>query len=150
MLKQTKKLVIHNQNYEIGQFPAMHNINLFIKCNAVVGCSFGNILGAIDLQSTNIDLSKIGNAISEFMTALYKNDSKNELILEIMSQTMRNGKAINKSNFDEFYTGNVEEFIEALVQSVVSHFSPFLPMDLISGFLKAPESLEKMDEDSVL
>ena len=67
-----------------------------------------------------------------------------------MSQTMRNGKAINKSNFDEFYTGNVEEFIEALVQSVVSHFSPFLPMDLISGFLKAPESLEKMDEDSVL
>jgi hypothetical protein len=130
---------IKGSNYEIGYLPAMYNTNLFIKFSSIIGGSLPKFFGSLNSN----DFSLIGEGISKIMTSVYVNDPQGAIILDILSQTTRNGVAINKTTFDEFYTGNIEEMIEALIESMVVHFKPFLPIDKLSGFLEKGEKIQK-------
>lgn len=131
MLNKSKK-IINEQTYEFGNLPAMYNTNLFIKFTSIVGGSLSNFLASIN----NNDLSLIGDGINKVMSSIYINDPSGSIILEIMSQTTRNGVVINKDTFNQFYTGNIEEMTEALFESMVVHFKPFLHLNKLSGFLQ--------------
>jgi hypothetical protein len=129
MVKTNK--TINGHEYEFMALPAMHNYTLFLKFSATVGDSLKSIFSVMD----NSGFGGLGEGISLVLKSLYTNDPKGDLMLEIMSQTTRDGVAINKSTFDKFYTGNIEEMTEALTQSIIVHFKGFLPIDRLSGLL---------------
>ena len=53
--------------------------------------------------------------------------SKNDnLILSILSYTLRDGSAINEANFDNIYTANLGELVAALKFVVEANFGDFL------------------------
>jgi hypothetical protein len=128
---------IKGQSYEFGYLPAMHNTNLFIKFTSIIGGSLSKFFGA----ANSTDLSLIGEGISKIMSSIHINDPEGHIILEIMNQTTRNGIAINKETFNQFYTGNIEEMMEALFEAMVVHFKPFLPIDKLSGLLATKETM---------
>jgi hypothetical protein len=138
MIKKT----INGHKYEIGYLPAMKNTNLFIKFSSYIGGSLPDFLAvindAIGNKTTNtleskVDLSAIGEGINKIMKSLYINDPEGHIILEIMCQTLRDGRTINENTFNEFYTGNISEMVEALYESIMVHFKPFLPIDKLAG-----------------
>ena len=129
-MANTKKN-IRGHEYEIMALPAMHNYTLFLKFSSVVGDALKSIFGVAD----NSGFASLGEGVGLVLKALYANDPKGDLMLEIMSQTTRDGVAINKSTFDKFYTGNIEEMTEALTRSIIVHFKGFLPLDRLSGLL---------------
>lgn len=129
MNKVSKK--INGHDYEILSFPAIHNTKLFLKFSSVVGDSLKSIFSVAD----NNGFSGLGEGISLVLKSLHANDSNCDLILELLSQTTRDGKAINRTTFDMFYTGNIEEMMEALTESIIVHFKGFLPIDRLSGVL---------------
>ena len=51
---------------------------------------------------------------------------ENNLILDIFSYTLRDGAAINKDNFDNFYKANLGELVSALQYVVEANFGDFL------------------------
>lgn len=50
----------------------------------------------------------------------------NNLVLDILSYTSRDGMAINQVTFDDIYTGNLMELIEALKFAIEVNFGDFL------------------------
>lgn len=126
------KKTIKGQSYEIGHLPALANTALFIKFTSYVGSSLSDFF---TMFGNNSDMASIGEGINKLMKSIYVNDPNGEIILEIMSQTMRNGVPINRDTFNQFYTGNISEMTEALMESLMIHFKPFLPLDKISGTL---------------
>jgi hypothetical protein len=63
---------------------------------------------------------------------------EDNLILKVLSYTLRDGRGINESNFDKIYTGNLGELLEALKYSVEANFSDFLGGKL-TGFLQGDQ-----------
>jgi hypothetical protein len=127
---------INGHDYEIGYLPAMYNTNLFIKFTSIIG---GSLSKFFSIFNNTDDWGAIGEGINKIMTSLYVNDANGDIILEILSQTTRDGVPINKVTFDQFYTGNIGEMTEILFESMQVHFKPFLQIDRLSGFLKNPE-----------
>lgn len=133
-MKETVKKQIDGQEYEVFNLPAFYNYNLFIKFSSIVGVSLQEIFtaltdnggGSSSLMDLKINFGNVGKALHELVTSLYLNDRDGSLMLEIMSQTTRNGKVVNKTNFDEFYTGNMSEMIDALLLSIQVHFGGFV------------------------
>lgn len=66
-----------------------------------------------------------------------KNDN---LILKILSYTLRDGSAINEANFDNIYTANLGELVAALKFLVEANFGDFLRE---SGIGSLSENLNK-------
>ena len=60
------------------------------------------------------------------------------LMLSLLSHTLRGDMAINKATFDTIYTGNLKELMEALQFAVEVNFADFLGADGI-GILSALE-----------
>ncbi len=135
-LTKTSKIIC-GHDYEIMAFPAIYNFNLFKKFGATVGESFKSIFSVIDDKG----LAGLGEGIYSLLNALYTKDPKCELVLELLSQTTRDGKAINRSTFDEFYTGNTEEMIEILKESIIVHFKGFLPTGQLFGLRTTKETV---------
>lgn len=135
------KKTINGHKYEIGYLPAMANANLFIKFSSYIGGSLPDFLSVFKGTSTesNIDLSAIGEGINKIMKSLHVNDPEGEILLEILSQTLRDGRTINRNTFNEFYTGNISEMVEALYESIMVHFKDFLPIDKLPGNLTKKE-----------
>jgi hypothetical protein len=65
----------------------------------------------------------------------------NNLILKILSRTLRDGVAINKAGFDSTYTANLMELIEALKFVIEVNFGDFLQ---VSGIGSLNEQLNKV------
>ena len=140
--KHTKEIKGHS--YEIMPFPAMYGLCLMNKFGATIGSAFRSIgatagysmvSNSIAAEDAAAGMGELGSAIHALLIALHTKDPKGEMILEIMSQTMRDGKAINKTTFDEFYTGNMSEMLEALIATINVQFKNFLEETLRSGVL---------------
>lgn len=67
---------------------------------------------------------------------------ENNLILGILSETMRDGVAINAVTFDNMYQGNLGELVAAVQFAVEANFSDFLQVEGI-GFLGEKINLAK-------
>lgn len=63
---------------------------------------------------------------------------ESNLILDIFSYTLRDGAAINKDNFDNFYTANLGELVSALQYVVEANFGDFLQESGIGMMGAAP------------
>lgn len=123
---------INDQDYEISTLPAKASYSLFIKVTSIIGISLSSFFKAIGDKE---DLGYIGEAIAKLISGIYHNDPKCSVIFDILNQTTRNGVAITSSNFDEIYTGNIEESVMAIYESLRVHLTPFLAISKLSGNL---------------
>ena len=74
---------------------------------------------------------------------LHEMDKDGSMILEILSHTIRDDMAINEATFDNIYTGNLAELIEAVKFVVEVNFADFLPVSDIgslSAEIKTPKA----------
>jgi hypothetical protein len=126
---------IRGHEYEIMALPPIPCQKLFTKFMSTIGDSFECIFGALDNKGDSI--GKVGKGVAILFKSLHANDPNCDLTLELLSQTTRGGKAINRVTIDLFYTGNIEEMREALIESIKFHFKGFLPIDQFSGLLSA-------------
>ena len=142
MLDKVKKS-INGHEYEIMAFPAKYNYALFLKFSSVIGGGLKSIFSS----ASGAGAGGLGEGLGLILKALHENDPKGDLMLEILSQTTRDGKAINSSTFDQFFTGNIKEMMGALTESIKVHFEGFLPIDEISGllFITHPEMVESTE-----
>lgn len=144
MTNETQTCVINGHKYEIFYLPVIGNINLFNEFMATVGDSFNGFLSSIEslmspdkggksLTNIDINLGEIGDGMNKLFKSLYKHDPSGELILKILSQTTRDGVAINKNTIDGFFKGNIKEIMEILMEVSKIYFLPFLPIDSLFG-----------------
>jgi hypothetical protein len=133
MIERVKK-EINGQQYEFGYLPASFNLALFVKFGSIVGVSLSRFTEAM-LKN---EYALIAEGVNKILTSIYINDPKCDIVLEIMNQTTRNGIAINKDTYNQFYTGNIEEMLEAFYEAMMVHFKPFL-QKILSGFLGLEE-----------
>lgn len=70
---------------------------------------------------------------------LYEFDKGGELILEILSHTVRDDMAINEATFDNIYTGNLGELFEVLKIVVEFNFADFLQAEGIGNLAKTDQ-----------
>jgi hypothetical protein len=82
------------------------------------------------------------------ISKLYELDSDGKLILEILSHTIRDDMAINEATFDNIYTGNLGELLEALKVVVEFNFADFLQGSGI-GSLSAATRADSKDKEKV-
>lgn len=139
MTMEIFKTTIKGHRYEIGHFPALYNTSLAINFNACIGCSFGDFF-SLFMNEGGKDFKNVGEGIHKIMCSLQVNDPNRELLLEILSQTKRDDIAINRTTFDQFYTGNIGEMMEALFTSIRVHFSPFFSEGNLFGALIGSEA----------
>jgi hypothetical protein len=139
MIKDTQTCVIKGHKYEIFHLPVMGNISLFNEFMATVGDSFTSFLSSIgslvspeatrsSLNDIDINLGEIGDGMNKLFKSLHKHDPSGELILKILSQTTRDGVAINKNTIDGFFKGNIKELMVSKI-----YFLPFLPIESLFG-----------------
>lgn len=81
--------------------------------------------GGKSLTNIDINLGEIGDGMNKLFKSLYKHDPSGELILKILSQTTRDGVAINKNTIDGFFKGNIKEIMEILMEVSKIYFLPF-------------------------
>ena len=62
----------------------------------------------------------------ESISKLYELDKDGTLVMDILSHTIRDDTAINEATFDNIYTGNLSELMEALKTVVEFNFGDFL------------------------
>ena len=110
----------------------MQNYSLFLKVSAIVGDSLPEL--SESFLGSEGSYRGIGEAVNKLVSSVYVNDPEGKILLQILSQTQRNGIPINKDNFNKFYMGNMGEMMEALVYTCEVHFKHFFPKDLLSGF----------------
>jgi hypothetical protein len=155
-LESTKK-IINEQNYEVGHFSAIYNYNLFIKFGHVTGDAYSNIGAALanadisslsTLLNSQIDFAQIGQSLNMLVSSLYQKDRDGSFMLELLAQTRRNGIAINKDTFNQFYTGNMKEAYQALMFSINVHFNFF--SDNKSNFGSTEEKERKKTNSAAL
>ena len=129
-----KEQTIQGHNYTVGSFPPLYNYQLFLKVSAILGECLGDVLDGFFNKESEASYKSIGDAINKVLSSLYINDPDGKLVLELMSQTQRDGKLINKDTFNAFYTGNLGEFMEALLFTFKAHFLHIVPERAHSGF----------------
>lgn len=144
MINEVHNCVINGHKYEIFYLPVISNINLFNEFMSTVGDSFNGFLSSIEslimpdnnsksLTNIDINLGEIGDGMNKLFKSLHKNDPSGELILKILSQTTRDGVAINKNTIDNFFKGNIKELMQVLTEVSKIYFLPFLPIENLFG-----------------
>lgn len=133
MLDKFEEKIIYDQKYTVGYLPAQANYALFLKFSAMTGDALPAFLSSFksnnvdSLLDSTIDFESVGRALHTLVMSLYANDKDGDFVLfKLLEQTQRNGVPINKNNFNEFYTGNMEEALEAVAFSIYVHFKSFL------------------------
>jgi hypothetical protein len=112
---ETNKKTIMGHEYACTLFPAMKAYKLVRKLFSILAAE------------NNID-------------KLIEVDEDGQLILEILSDTVRDDLAITKGTFDNIYSGNLKELIEALKFVVEVNFSDFLGEGGIGNLMQSPQN----------
>jgi hypothetical protein len=95
-----------------------YTVTLF---NAVTGLAIARKLSSI-LASTKV-IPYLDT--SETIDKLIEYDSDLSLTLELLSNTLVDGKAIERENFNKLFTGKLGEYIEILMFVVETNFADF-------------------------
>lgn len=144
MIKEIEVITINGHKYEIFHLPVMYNWNLYVEFMATVGDSFPGLFSAIrSLASSNqknesindvdIDLGQIGEGINRLFKSIHAKDPSGDMIFKILSQTTRDGVAINKNTIDGFFKGNMAEFMDVLEEACKLYFLDLLLMKKLFG-----------------
>jgi hypothetical protein len=113
-----------------------YTVTLF---NAVTGLTIArklsSILAATKLSYT-IDISETVDKLIEF-------DSDLSLTLDLLSNTIVDGKAIERENFNQLFTGKLGEYVEILMFVVETNFRDFF--STIKSQVEKFQAIEKTD-----
>lgn len=110
---ESKEKIINDYKYVSSYIPALK------------ACEIGYRLATILGGST--DASKLAFSKDE------------NLILDILSHTIRDDMAITAATFNNIYTGNLKELVEALKFVVEMNFADFLQEGGIGDLIKSTE-----------
>lgn len=143
-METEKNFIINGHMYKVTHMPAMTNIT--------IGCE---ILKMLDGTLSLGGLDSFTFLANKLLTL----DPKFNLIFKIMSYTVRdfNGSGeyigITHDTFDKFYRGRMGEFLDALIETLIFHFSHFLLSRLSTGnqttdLTDIGEILKKLTENS--
>ncbi len=118
---------IDGHTYEIAPFTGMVGWKMQIKLGKMIGPVAKDALGALpkgkvqSLMSSEIDPALIGGAVATFMDALATNDPDGKFAALLLSQSQRDGVALNESTINKVYSANYGEMMKALVAVVVAN-----------------------------
>lgn len=120
------KKTIRGNEYEFGYLPALANLSLVTKLGSITGISLKDFIGMF--TQSGGDMSKFGEGIHNLFKSIYTNDPSLSIVIELLSQTSRNGVALNKQSIDTFYTGKLGELLEVLGNAIYVQFADFLEL----------------------
>lgn len=118
---------IDGHEYEIAPFTGMRGWKMQMRLGKMVGPAIKEGIGALspgkakDLMGAEIDPSKFGGAVSAFIDALASNDPDGKFAAELLSQTQRDGIALNETTINKVYAANYGEMFKALIAVVVAN-----------------------------
>ncbi|MBE0434622.1 MAG: hypothetical protein IBX56_02325 [Methylomicrobium sp.] len=110
---------IDGENYEIAPFAAVRGYRLQLRLGKIVGPAIRAALSGSDgdinsIGDINLDAATIGALIGALIEELSVNDQNGELLIELFSQTQRNGILLTAPNIDKAYAANYVEMGKAL------------------------------------
>jgi len=124
---ESKEKIIEGAKYYVSQFPARRALKLQTRLVKLLAPSLFATLGsAKSMDILDVDLSdlSIGKAVEMLVNRLDENDLEN-LVLELLCMTRREGKEITPQHFDMVYAGNFNELFKALFFVLEVNFASF-------------------------
>jgi hypothetical protein len=103
--------IIKGHNYQCTLFPAQAGYAKGIKLSKIVA-------GVIESDDPI-------SAIVDGLIKLDKEGEEGKFLMDLFSNTLRDGSVINETLFNEVYSGNYTEMVEALKFIIESNFSDF-------------------------
>jgi hypothetical protein len=134
MLKNEKTL-INGHDYQTTVFPAMYGWRLGLKIANILRCGLPELLKTLEkhggggvggLLDANVDFGALGNAVSDVIGSIVEHDPNGDVIGQLLSQTTRDGMALNDENrINQCYSGNHAEMLKAVVWIMKVNFGGF-------------------------
>lgn len=118
---------IDGHEYEIAPFLGMRGWQMQMKLGKMIGPALKEAIGALpkgsvkSLMSADIDPSMVGGAVTAFIDALASGDPDGKFAAQLLSQTQRDGVALNESTINKAYSANYGEMFKALIAVVVAN-----------------------------
>ena len=118
---------IDGHTYEIAPFLGMRGWQMQMKLGKMIGPAIKEGIAALpkgevkSLMNANIDPAMIGGAVTAFIDALATNDPDGKFAAQLLSQTQRDGIALNESTINSAYAANYGEMFKALIAVVVAN-----------------------------
>ncbi len=146
---ETKKKTIDGDEYSVTQFPARRGLSLKIRLVKILGPALAEAASGLDLkdggnlQDTELDSGFLAKAVSKLVEGL--DSSTGDLILEMLSQTRKNGHELTEAVFDLEFAGNYMTLYKLL--AFVIQANGFFPGGGI-GFLTPPAKAEPETEST--
>lgn len=106
-----KTNIIKGHNYQCTIFPA--------QAGYVKGLKLGKVVAGVIESKDPI------TAIVDGLMKLDKEGEEGKFLIDLFSNTLRDGAVINETLFNEVYSGNYTEMVEALKFIIESNFSDF-------------------------
>jgi hypothetical protein len=103
--------IIKGHNYQCTLFPA--------QAGYAKGVKLGKIVAGVIESDDPI------SAIVDGLIKLDKEGEEGKFLMDLFSNTLRDGSVINETLFNEVYSGNYTEMVEALKFIIESNFSDF-------------------------
>lgn len=92
-----------------------YTVTLF---NATTGLDIARKLSSILASGQNLDISSAVDKLIEY-------DSDISLTMKLLSNTLADGKAIERENFNKLFTGKLGEYVEILMFVIETNFKDF-------------------------
>lgn len=118
---------IDGHSYEIAPFLGMRGWQMQMKLGKMIGPALKEGLGSLpkgkvqNIMSAEIDPMMIGGAVTAFIDALATNDPDGKFAAQLLSQTQRDGVALNETTINREYAANYGEMFKALIAVVVAN-----------------------------
>lgn len=119
----TETKIINGHEYSVTKFPARMGFKLQLKLGKLLLPLVSSFIGgkgsANDIMNSEVNLEKILGALVDRLDE----EHVEKLMFQLLSLTRRDNREVkNDSFFDEMYSGNYGELLEALVFIVSINF----------------------------
>lgn len=124
---ESKEKIIEGAKYYVSQFPARRALKIKTRLIKLLAPSlFSTVSGANskNILDAEINTDSIGKAVELLVNRLEENELEN-LIMELLCMTRRDGKEITPQLFDTIYAGNFYELYQALYFIIEVNYGSF-------------------------
>ncbi len=133
-LSNIQSKIINGHNYEVRPFPATQGIGIFLQLSELLGPTIG---GALTGEIKELSDVNVGSAVTELVKHINVGKYQN-LITELMSTTVRDGKAI-APDFEIHYAANYGELLAALAHIITANFFSNMKLTDLDIFKKTDQ-----------
>lgn len=109
MACKTETKQIGDNEFSATQWPAEKALLMKFKLMKVFGASISSLLDSVDLKSSSVEDSKLGDSLSSAITAMFANSSPEEasaLIKECIVGVAAGDTRITATSFNEIFSGD--------------------------------------------